>query len=53
MKLSFLKKVKEKTTAPLNMAKQGIIDPTGTETRQIFSSMFVIAKIFEELFTST
>ena len=32
---------------------QGIIDPTGTKTWQFFSSMFVIANIFEELFTPT
>ena len=30
---------------------QGIIDPTETETRPIFSCMFVMAKIFNELFT--
>ena len=30
---------------------QGIINPTGTETRQIFSHLFVIATIFQELFT--
>ena len=29
---------------------QGIIDPTETKTRQIFSRMFVIAKTFKELF---
>ena len=32
---------------------QGIIDSTGTETRQRFCSMFVMAKSFEELFTPT
>ena len=32
-------------------ALQGIIDSTGTETRQIFSRMFVMAKIFKTLFT--
>ena len=30
---------------------QGIIDSTGTETRHIFTRMFVMAKSFEELFT--
>ena len=31
---------------------QGIIDCTGTETRQIVSCMFVTAKKFKELFAS-
>ena len=30
---------------------QGILDSTGTETRQVFSRMFIMAKSFEELFT--
>ena len=30
---------------------QGIIDHTGTKTQKIISGMFVIAKMFEELFT--
>ena len=34
-------------------SNQGIIDSTGTETRQIVSHMFVMAKIFEKLFIST
>ena len=32
---------------------QRIIDPTGTEIRQIFSGIFLIAEFFEELFTSS
>ena len=32
---------------------QGIIDSTGTETRQIFFHMFVMAKSFKELFAPT
>ena len=32
---------------------QRIIDPTGTKTSQIFFRMFVMAKIFKELFTPT
>ena len=32
---------------------QRIIDPTGTKTWQIFFRMFVMAKIFKELFTPT
>ena len=32
---------------------QGIIDCKGTETRQIFSRMFVTAKKIKELFAST
>ena len=33
------------------LVDQGVIDYTGTETRQIFSRM--LTKTFEELFTST
>ena len=33
--------------------KQGIIDATGTETRQIFSCIFAMATSFEELFAPT
>ena len=33
--------------------KQGIIDSTGTETRQIFSRTFAMATSFEELFAPT
>ena len=36
-----------------NNNNQGIIDPTGTKTQQMFFRMFVIAKFFEELFTPT
>ena len=35
------------------MCTQKIIDSAGTETWQIFSRMFVIAKSIEELFTPT
>ena len=34
-------------------SNQGIIDSKGTETRQIFSRMFVMAKKIKELFAST
>ena len=43
----------ELTTPSLLYCEQGIIDPTGAETRQIFSRIFVIAKIFKKLFTPT
>ena len=35
----------------INAFYQGIIDSTGTETRQFFSSVRTMAKTFKELFT--
>ena len=35
----------------LNQLLQGIIDPTKAETWQVCSRMFVIAKLFKDLFT--
>ena len=42
-----------KNNTVIYMFTQGIIDSTGTETRQIFSRMFVMAKSVKELFTPT
>ena len=43
----------ETTPKAIILAIQGILVPTGTETRQLFSCMFVKLKKIKELFYST